>query len=121
VRHCGCKSTHSFQLNKPFSKVFSKYFLTNWFFDIYKQSFLRICELEVGLFDDLDSFGPFSGWRAIASPSKKRRFAGFAQANQESKLIFVSKEPENPHPDPLQRRGRRDTKAIPMFIREICG
>jgi len=48
VRHCGCKSRTFIQLYKPFLKVFSKYFLTNWFFDIYKQLFCGFVILVYG-------------------------------------------------------------------------
>ena len=61
MRHCGCKSSTFIQLYKPFLKVFSKYFLTNWFFDIYNSTFLWICDFEMGIFGDLDSFEGFWG------------------------------------------------------------
>ncbi|WP_310560508.1 hypothetical protein, partial [Flavobacterium sp.] len=42
VRQCGCKSSLFIQLYKAFLNLFLKYFLSYWFFDIYKDDFLNI-------------------------------------------------------------------------------
>jgi len=89
VRHCGCKSRTFIQLYKPFLKVFSKYFLTNWFFDIYKQPFLWICDFSVWIFGDLDSFGAFWDWLGVANPSKGCRPAALNLDKSPMKPDFI--------------------------------
>jgi hypothetical protein len=90
VRHCGCKSTQQIHSRKPFLKVFSKYFLTNWFFDIYRQRFLEICDFMLGNFGNLNSFGVFWGGLGVASPSKGRRPAAINLAKSPMKPDFYS-------------------------------
>ena len=98
MRHCGCKSSTFIQLYKPFPKVFSKYFLTNWFFDIYKKPFLWICDFSVCIFGDLDSFERFWDWLGVAVPSKGRRPAAIDLAKSPMEPDYILELPEKPLP-----------------------
>ena len=53
-------------------------------------------------------------WRVVKRIyfNGKLIFAVSLKQNRGYNEHFLWKEPKNPHPDPLQRRGRRDTKRI---------
>ncbi|WP_207764312.1 hypothetical protein, partial [Flavobacterium alvei] len=56
LRHCGCKSSESFQLNNSFFNLFLKYFLSSWFVEGYNNSFFPILAFYPRNFEDLNGF-----------------------------------------------------------------